>query len=345
MPPFFYMKTLTFADRVRVQVAAGGGGNGVASFRREKYVPRGGPDGGDGGNGGSVWLQASKDEASLLSLHFSPLIRAEHGEHGRGKQQYGKNGADRMVLVPLGTEVRDFETGELLGEVVADGDRLLIAQGGRGGLGNLRFKSSTNRAPRKFTEGTPGEEKVLLLTMKTVAEVGLVGFPNAGKSTLLGQLSAARPKVAPYPFTTRYPQVGTLFFDSMHHIRVADVPGLLRGAHEGVGLGHDFLRHIERTKFLLFVIDMAGVDGRSPADDFLNLREELRLYREELAALPYAVIANKMDEPAAAENLKAFRRITREKPLLLCAELGEGVDEVKDLLFRQFFPQKEIFEF
>ena len=331
-------KTLTFVDRVRVQVRAGNGGNGVARFRREKYVPRGGPDGGDGGNGGSVYVQASKDVASLLDLHFAPLVRAAHGGDGRGKQQYGKNGEDKTVPVPLGTEVRDFETGELMGEVLADGDRLLVARGGRGGFGNLHFKTSTNQAPRKCTEGTPGEERVLLAVMKTVAEVGLVGFPNAGKSTLLRQLTAARPKVAAYPFTTRYPQVGTLIFDPTRSIRVADIPGLLKDAHQGVGLGHDFLRHIERTKFLLFVIDMAGTDGRSPVEDYRNLREELRLYNEELMRLPCAILANKMDEEASAKNLTAFKRKTKEKPLPLCAELGEGVAELKAVLFDYFFP-------
>ena len=338
------MKQLTFVDRVRIQAFAGNGGHGVASFRREKFIPYGGPDGGDGGHGGSVFLRASKDVASLLDLHFAPIVRAEHGEKGRGQQQYGHGGEDKVVPVPVGTEVRDAETGEGVGEVLADGETLKVAQGGRGGLGNMHFKTSTHQAPTEFTEGTKGETKTLALTMKTVAEVGLVGYPNAGKSTLLGKLSAARPKVAAYPFTTRHPQVGTLEFDATHSIRVADVPGLLKGAHMGVGLGHDFLRHVERTKFLLFVVDMAGVDGRNPAEDYANLREELRLYNPELAERPYAVIANKMDEPAAKKNLAAFRRRTKEKPLQACAELGEGVDEVKRLLFDRFFPGEKLLE-
>jgi GTPase len=339
------MKPLTFVDRVRIQVFAGNGGNGVASFRREKYIPHGGPDGGDGGNGGSVFLRASKDMASLLDLHFAPILRAQHGEKGRGQQQYGHGGGDKTALVPLGTEVRDYETGEFLGEVLADGDELKVAQGGKGGLGNMHFKTSTHQAPTECTEGTPGEIKTLRLTMKTVAEVGLVGYPNAGKSTLLGQLSAARPKTAAYPFTTRHPQVGTLVFDATHTLRVADVPGLLKDAHKGIGLGHDFLRHIERTRFLLFVIDMAGTDGRKPAEDFLNLREELRLYNADLADRPYAVIANKMDDPAAKKNLTAFKRKTREKPLEMCAELGEGVPELKAMLFERFFPGETLLDF
>lgn len=336
------MKSLTFVDQVRIQVFAGNGGHGVASFRREKFIPYGGPDGGDGGDGGSVFLKASKDVASLLDLHFAPLVRAEHGEKGRNQQQYGRGGKDKVVPVPVGTEVRDFETGEFLGEVLADGDTLQVAQGGKGGLGNMHFMTSTHQAPTEFTEGTPGEIKTLRLTMKTVAEVGLVGYPNAGKSTLLGQLSAAKPKVAAYPFTTLHPQVGTLVFDATHSIRIADVPGLLKDAHKGVGLGHDFLRHIERTKFLLFVIDMAGIDGRSPADDYLHLREELRLYNAELAQRPYWVLANKMDEPAAQQNLAAFKRKTGEQPLQLAAALGEGVPQLKTKLFRRFFPRQKL---
>ncbi len=332
------MKPLTFVDRVRIQAHAGNGGTGVATFRREKYVPRGGPDGGDGGNGGSIVLLASKDVASLLDLHFAPIVRAQHGERGRGKQQYGHGGSDKIVPVPLGTEVRDVESGDFLGEVLADGDRLTIARGGKGGLGNMHFKTSTHQAPLEFTEGEPGEVKTLWLTMKTVADVGLVGYPNAGKSTLLGELSAARPKTASYPFTTRHPLVGILEFDAMHSLRVADVPGLLKGAHKGIGLGHDFLRHIERTHFLLFVIDMAGSDGRNPAEDYLSLRDELRLYNPELAERPYAVIANKMDEPASKKNLTAFKRKTKEKPLKLCAVLGEGIPELRQLLFDRFFP-------
>jgi GTPase len=339
------MKPLTFVDRVRIQVFAGNGGHGVASFRREKFVPYGGPDGGDGGNGGSVFLRASKDVASLLDLHFAPIVRAAHGEKGRGQQQYGRGAADKIVPVPVGTEVRDHVTGEVLGEVLADGDLLKVAQGGKGGLGNIHFQTSTHQAPREFTEGVPGEIKTLRLTMKTVAEVGLVGYPNAGKSTLLGQLSAARPKVAAYPFTTRHPQVGTVVFDATHAIRVADVPGLLKDAHKGVGLGHDFLRHIERTQFLLFVIDMAGIDGRKPADDFLSLREELRLYNPELADRPYRVLANKMDEPIARKNLAAFKRKTKAQPLEISAELGEGVPELKTELFERFFPGEQRLEF
>lgn len=339
------MKPIPFVDQVTVRAIAGNGGNGVATFRREKYIPHGGPDGGDGGNGGSVYLLASKDVASLLDLRYAPRLKAQHGEQGRSRQQYGHGGADKIVKVPLGTEVLELETGERIGEVLADGDRLLIAQGGRGGLGNMHFKTSTHQAPTEWTEGTEGEDRELRLTMKTVADVGLVGYPNAGKSTLLRHLSAARPKIGAYPFTTLNPQVGTVIFDATHSIRVADMPGLIKDAHQGVGLGHQFLRHIERTHYLLFVLDMAGVDGRNPLEDFRSLQEELRLYNPELADRPYRVLANKMDEPAAQENLKAFIRETGELPLPVIAELGEGVADLKTVLFDEFFPGETLLEF
>lgn len=338
------MKPQPFVDQVRIQVFAGNGGDGVASFRREKYIAHGGPDGGDGANGGNVYVRASKDMASLLDLRFTPIQKATHAEHGRSKQQYGKNGEDKIVPVPVGTEVRDEETDELIGEVLADGERLLVAQGGKGGLGNMHFKTSTHQAPVEFTEGTKGEIKNLRLTMKTVADVGLVGYPNAGKSTILSQISAARPKVAAYPFTTLHPHVGTVIFDVTHCIRMADVPGLIKDAHQGVGLGHHFLRHVERTNFLLFVIDMSGIDGRDPTEDFRSLREELRLYKPELEHRPYWVIANKMDEPDSKKNLAAFKRKTKEKPLLMSAAFDEGVDDLKARLFERFFPGETLLE-
>ncbi len=339
------MKAITFVDQVRIQVFAGKGGNGSAAMRRAKFEPHGGPDGGDGGNGGSVWLVASKDVASLLDLHFAPIVRAESGEDGRTKQQYGRGGQDKLVPVPLGTEVRVAADGEWVGEVVADGDRLLVAKGGRGGLGNLHFKSSTNQAPRECTPGEKGETRELTLTMKTVAEIGLVGYPNAGKSTLLSALSAARPKVAPYPFTTLHPQVGTVAMDATHSFRIADIPGLIEGAHEGVGLGHDFLRHIERTKVLVFVLDMAGTDGREPADDYASLLKELELYDAELAKRPSLVVANKMDEAASAEHLATFRKRFRKKPMEISAVLGEGVDALRKKLGGIVFPGVRFHEF
>lgn len=349
------MKGIAFKDRVVVQVFAGNGGDGCSSFRREKFVPLGGPDGGDGGRGGSVILKASKDVDSLVSLYFQPIQRARHGGKGRGQQQTGESGTDLILPVPCGTEVWhvpslepgarvDDDDGEdlrqspfnaervYLGETVADGDTLLVAQGGIGGKGNIHFKSSTNRAPTEFTPGTKGEIRTLVLELKTVADVGLVGYPNAGKSTLLRALTAARPKVAAYPFTTLNPLIGTLQFDDFTSLRIADIPGLIDGAHRGVGLGHDFLRHIERSRMLVYVLDMAGTDGRSPTEDFARLKEELRLYSEALTSRPFLVVANKMDEPAAAENLEAFRKATGLNPLPMSAEMGEGVDKLREML-------------
>ena len=332
------MKGVTFVDRVRAQVFAGNGGDGCASFRREKYIPLGGPDGGDGGDGGSIYMRGSHDAGSLLDLYYQPLRRAEHGGNGRSKQCTGRNGEDVYIDVPCGTVVRDFETGELIGEVLEKHDVLLVARGGRGGMGNMKFTSSTNRAPREFTHGTPGEIKKLLVELKTVADIGLVGYPNAGKSTLLAAVSRARPKIAAYPFTTLHPSIGTIDFGDFSTLRMADIPGLIDGAHKGVGLGHDFLRHIERTKFLLFVIDMAGVDGRNPVEDYRNLKKELKLYSKELAQRPFMVVANKMDLPEAAAPLKDFIRRTKVRPLQLSAAAGTGIAELKQMLRDRLSP-------
>lgn len=326
------MKGLTFVDNCRIQVSAGNGGDGCASFRREKFIPKGGPDGGDGGNGGSVYIRASKDTDSLLNLYYQPLRRAEHGEKGQGKQCYGRGGKDLYIDVPCGTEVRLEETGELLGEVIKPDDVLLVAKGGIGGKGNMHFVTSSYQAPREFTHGTKGEIRTLLIELKTVADVGLVGYPNAGKSTLLAAISPAKPKIASYPFTTLHPIIGTIEFEDYGRMKIADIPGLIDGAHKGVGLGHDFLRHIERTKFLLFVIDMAGVDGRNPTEDFRNLRKELKLYSPELARRPYMIVANKMDLAASTENVKEFKRRVRIKPFEMSAAEAMGIDELRLLL-------------
>ena len=326
------MKGLTFVDNCRIQVSAGNGGDGCASFRREKFIPKGGPDGGDGGNGGSVYIRASKDTDSLLNLYYQPLRRAEHGEKGQGKQCYGRGGKDLYIDVPCGTEVRLEETGELLGEVIKPDDVLLVAKGGIGGKGNMHFLTSSHQAPREFTHGTKGEIRTLLIELKTVADVGLVGYPNAGKSTLLAAISPAKPKIASYPFTTLHPIIGTIEFEDYGRMKIADIPGLIDGAHKGVGLGHDFLRHIERTKFLLFVIDMAGVDGRNPTEDFRNLRKELKLYSPELARRPYMIVANKMDLAASTENVKEFKRRVRIKPFEMSAAEAMGIDELRLLL-------------
>lgn len=299
-------------------------------------MPFGGPSGGDGGNGGSISLVGNENADSLLDLYDHPHQHAEHGEKGGTNQSTGKTGKDLKVNVPLGTIVRlEEKDGPILGEVLKHGQELLVARGGHGGKGNVHFKTSSNQAPKECTPGTEGERRELWLELKLIADVGLVGYPNAGKSTLLSHLTEAHPKVAPYPFTTLNPILGTLEFKDYSRIRVADIPGLIDGAHEGVGLGHEFLRHIERCGFLLFVIDMGGVDGRDPVEDFQKLREELRLYSPELEHRPYAVVANKMDEPHAEDNLVRFRKETGENPVEIIAELGENLQELLDLLDRE----------
>jgi GTP-binding protein len=350
------MRGIAFKDRVKVRVIAGNGGDGAVSFRREKFIPHGGPDGGNGGNGGHIFLVACKDVDSLATLYFQPIQKAGHGHRGGANNRTGETGDDLIVSVPCGTVV--YQLPELpapvpfdqqpdepaprapardeeriwIGEVLNDGDQLQVAIGGRGGRGNNTFTTSTNRAPRQFTPGTEGENKRLMLEMKLVAEVGLVGYPNAGKSTLLSKLSHAHPKVAPYPFTTLNPLIGILTFDDYTTIRVADIPGLIDGAHRGVGLGHDFLRHIERTRLLIFVIDMAGYDGRDPVEDYENLRHELSLYNKDLPHRPTLIAANKMDLPEAAERLEDFRRRTGLPVLPISAEHGDGLDELKQAL-------------
>ncbi len=331
------MTTRTFVDRVKVNISAGDGGDGCVAFRREKYVPKGGPAGGNGGHGGSVYILASNDIDSLIDLYYQPHQRAEHGVPGQGKQRHGKGGRDLHIPVPCGTVVKSVDSGEVVGEVVEDGDSLLIARGGKGGWGNMRFTSSTHQAPRESTPGEKGEVRCVLLELKTVADVGLVGYPNAGKSTLLSRISHAHPKIAPYPFTTLNPVIGTVEYEDFNKLRVADIPGLIDGAHKGVGLGYEFLRHIERSRFLVFVIDMAGVDGRNPSHDFESLRKELQLYREDLAVRPYLVVANKMDDPASKKKLSDFERETGEKPVPVSAMKGTGIAGLKEKLHDFFW--------
>lgn len=331
------MKGRKFIDRVRIDVTAGNGGNGIASFRREKYVPKGGPDGGDGGRGGHVFLRADAQTDSLIHLYYQPVRRAENGGDGRHKGCHGKNGEDLYLKVPLGTEVTDAETEEWVGELLKENEDMMIARGGKGGLGNIHFKTSTHQAPRECTPGEPGDERRYWLELKLISDAGLVGYPNAGKSTLISKISNAHPKVAAYPFTTLNPIIGTVAYENFHSLKVADIPGLIDGAHDGVGLGHDFLRHIERTSFLIYVIDMAGTDGRHPADDYLHLREELRLHRGDLPDRSYLIAANKMDQPEAEELLAEFIKKTGETPLPISAQNEQGLDALKDALYRHFF--------
>jgi len=332
------MKAPTFIDRVQIHVRAGGGGNGVATFRREKFVPYGGPDGGDGGRGGDVILVGDKDVDSLLHLYYQPNHRAQPGEPGRGKQQYGHAGADCLIKVPCGTEVTDLQSEEWIGEILEPGQTLVVGKGGKGGLGNMHFKTSTHQAPRECTPGEEGEERKLRLELKLISDIGLVGFPNAGKSTLIGRVSRARPKVAPYPFTTLHPNIGIIEYDDYRTLRIADIPGLIAGAHQGVGLGHDFLRHIERTKFLVILIDMAGTDGRHPADDYFSLRRELELYSRDLADRGFMTVANKMDVPESAQFLREFVVRTGVTPVEMAAATGDGVEAFKAALAARLLP-------
>ena len=326
------MKAKTFIDQVEVIVRSGRGGDGAMSFRREALVEFGGPDGGDGGRGGDVVFKASEHVTSLLSLYYDPKCFAQDGAPGQGQKMFGKRGKDLIVPVPLGTEVYDAETGLFVADITEPGQTAIVAKGGVGGYGNVHFKSSVNQAPTEHTPGGPSEERRLRLELKTIADAGLLGFPNAGKSSLLSSLSSATPKIANYPFTTLNPMVGTIVYDDYAKIRMADVPGIIEGAAKGVGLGLDFLKHLERSRVLVYVIDMAGTDNREPWTDFKILRKEIDEYSQELAERPALVVANKLDTEAARENLPRFVSETGVVPIAISCQTGEGLDEFKSKL-------------
>ena len=364
-----------FVDRVRVHAKAGDGGDGSASFRREKFIPKGGPDGGDGGDGGDVILRADVHTDQLANLFYEPILKAKPGGRGSFRQRHGKSAPDLIVPVPVGTLIYRFPVPvtldplaeptaeeehehqdrakkglldpnqeDLLADLDKPGAEFIICHGGNGGRGNIHFKSSRNRAPRRFTEGTPGEEGWFLLEMRSIAFAGLVGYPNAGKSTLLRAISKAHPKVGSYAFTTRHPQVGVVDLEDYRKTTVADIPGLIEGAHENRGLGHQFLRHVMRCGYLLIVLDMAGSEGRKPGDDLKALRKELELYNPELADRPWCIVANKMDMPESEANLKEFRKKNKGVTIIpVCAELGEGIPELKALL-QEKVEEKECLE-
>src|SRR6266487_1992271 len=363
-----------FVDRIKVFAQAGNGGRGCVSFRREKFVPKGGPDGGDGGRGGDVILRADRHVDNLANLFYEPIIKAKSGGHGKGKKMAGRAGVNKIVKVPVGTIVWPSEEQKRLTpnsdksrasaqrstsdpdqsaihappasakatadrqsvmdsivDLTRDGEEFLLCRGGKGGKGNVHFKSSRNRAPRQYTEGEEGEHGYFLLELRTIADAGLVGYPNSGKSTLLRKLSAARPKVAPYPFTTLHPVVGVMELPGYRHATIADVPGLIEGAHRGLGLGHEFLRHITRCPILIFVIDAAGSEGRSPVEDLQNLRKEIDLYDPALSSRPWLVVANKMDLPTANENLKMLReRFPKISMFPTSAAKGQGIDALRE---------------
>ena len=297
-----------FIDRVKIRLQGGHGGNGVTAFRREKFVPRGGPSGGEGGRGGDVWIVADSSLNTLLHLRYNPEHIAGRGMHGEGSNRSGRAGEDVIVRVPVGTQVFEVSTGELLQDLAIDGARWLATRGGRGGFGNAHFATSTNRAPRYHQDGSEGEELELQLELKLLADVGLVGFPNAGKSTLISTISAARPKIADYPFTTLEPHLGVVDMGDFRTFVVADIPGLIEGAHAGAGLGDRFLRHIERTKVLLHLIDVSSSSGRETVDDYKTVNRELAAYNPQLASRPQIVVATKIDALQEPERLESLRQ-------------------------------------
>jgi len=355
-----------FVDRIKVFAQAGDGGRGCVSFRREKFVPRGGPDGGDGGRGGDIILRADVHTDNLSNLFYEPIIKARSGAHGQGKKKHGRAAVSKVVNVPVGTVVyraaappprnefgevvassggdhslpagvapalQDEDAANPIADLTHDGEEFILCQGGGGGKGNVHFKSSRNRAPVQYTEGEEGEQGHFLFELRTMADAALVGYPNAGKSTLLGKISAAHPKVAPYPFTTLHPVVGVIDFDGYRRAAIADIPGLIEGAHRNVGLGHDFLRHITRCRVLLFILDIAGSEGRHPIEDLQSLRREIDLYDPRLSQRPWYVIANKMDLPEAAENLRAFeQRFPNLEVVAISADRSDGITELRTRL-------------
>ncbi|MEI3614467.1 GTPase ObgE [Pseudogracilibacillus sp. SO30301A] len=321
-----------FIDQVNVYVKAGDGGNGIAAFRREKYVPKGGPAGGDGGNGGDVIFQVDEGLNTLMDFRYNRHFKADRGENGMSKSKHGKNAEPLIVPVPPGTTVYDEDTGRMLADLTLHGQQAIIAKGGVGGRGNLRFATSRNPAPNMAENGEPGEEKNIRVELKVIADVGLVGFPSVGKSTLLSVVSAARPKIADYHFTTLSPNLGVVDMEDGRSFVMADLPGLIEGAHEGVGLGHQFLRHVERTRLIVHVIDMAGTEGRDPFTDYVKINKELSRYDKKLNEKKQIVVANKMDMPGSKENLEEFKK-KLEQEILVYPISALTKDGLKQLLY------------
>jgi GTP-binding protein len=320
-----------FIDEAKIYIKSGDGGRGCVSFRREKYVPHGGPNGGDGGDGGDVVMIAKRNMSSLLDHRYQQHYRAKRGEHGKGKDQHGKNAEDLYIPVPLGTVIKDKESGEILGDLTGDNETLIVAKGGKGGKGNARFVSSTNQAPKNAEPGGEGKEMTLLLELKLLADVGIIGFPNAGKSTLISKISAARPKIADYPFTTLVPNLGVVSYGDGKTFVIADIPGLIEGAHEGAGLGIQFLRHIERTRVLIHLIDLSPITERDPVEDYETMNHELKSYSEELYKKPQIVAANKIDITEVGERLEEFEKYCGNKGIRvfpISSATGEGVQDL-----------------
>ena len=322
---------------------AGDGGNGCLAFRREKYVPRGGPSGGDGGRGGDVFLVSSEHQNTLLQFRFNPEHKAQRGRHGEGSNRTGAEGESIEVKVPVGTVVYDEATGERLYDFTKAGERFRAARGGRGGKGNARFATATHQAPTEHEPGKPGEERRLRLELKLLADVGLVGFPNAGKSTLISRISAARPKIADYPFTTLEPQLGVVAMDDFRSFVVADIPGLIEGAHLGHGLGTQFLRHIERTRLLVHLVDVSDASGRAPAEDFATVMRELASFSEELAAKPMILAATKMDAAQDPARVESLRMVAEERGLAffkISSVTGQGLEELRHAMAERVLPAR-----
>jgi GTPase len=336
-----------FIDEVIIYVKAGDGGNGILAFRREKFVPKGGPSGGDGGRGGNVELVATKSYNTLLHLRYNPEHKAERGRHGEGSNKKGRDGGSIEVGVPVGTVVYDAATGDLLHDFTEAGDRFTIAYGGRGGRGNARFVSSTHQAPTEHEDGKPGEERRVRLELKLLADVGLVGFPNAGKSTLISVISAARPKIADYPFTTLEPNLGVVSVDGDRYrsFVVADIPGLIEGASEGHGLGIQFLRHVERTRLLIHLVDISEFSGRKPVDDFKIVMKELANFSDELANKPMFVVATKTDAAQDPKRLRSIKDLAKRRGLPffpISSVTGEGIPELKRAMAEQVLPPADV---
>jgi len=324
-----------FIDEAEIFVKAGDGGNGCMSFRREKFIPRGGPDGGEGGEGGSVYMVASDSVDTLLDFVGKPKWLAQRGADGEGKNRSGKKGEDLIILVPTGTIVIDKEEGLVLKDLTEDGQRICLAKGGKGGKGNSSFATSTDQAPRHYEEGKPGQSRQLKLELKLIADVGLVGLPNAGKSTLLSRISAATPKVANYPFTTLKPSLGIVELSNYRRLVVADIPGLIEGSHKGLGLGHDFLRHIERTRLIVHLVDICAIDGSDPAENYHKIRQELTQYSQRLADKAEIVVAAKMDLDQDRSRAAALREKLGCQVIEISAATGAGLAEFKELLWQR----------